>query len=119
MKRRGRPPRQEKNRKVLLQQSVFDQWNQRKNQLGFHKKTHSQFAAFLLDLPIPSTQSNMPTRNTAVDQQDLDMSPIVTRPHQSKLFACLVYIDEDTSKFAFLWEFRHLSVYYTIICFYL
>ena len=46
--KRGRPPRNEKNKTILLRQSTFNLWNQKKIDLGFQGNTNSEFAEFLL-----------------------------------------------------------------------
>ena len=48
MPRKGRPKREEKIVKVWLRQSIFRLWKEKKEQLGFSKKTNSQFAEYLL-----------------------------------------------------------------------
>ena len=46
--KRGRPPRNEKNKTILLRESTFNLWNQKKIDLGFQGNTNSEFAEFLL-----------------------------------------------------------------------
>ena len=45
---RGRPPRNEKNKTILLRETTFNLWNQKKIDLGFQGNTNSEFAEFLL-----------------------------------------------------------------------
>ena len=44
----GRPPRNERRVKLWVIQSVYHSWNERKNQLGYGSRTHSEFAEILL-----------------------------------------------------------------------
>ena len=44
----GRPPRSERRVKLWVQQSVYHSWNEKKNQLGYGSRTHSEFAEILL-----------------------------------------------------------------------
>lgn len=46
--KRGRPPRNEKNKTILLRESTFNLWNQKKMDPGFQGNTNSEFAEFLL-----------------------------------------------------------------------
>lgn len=45
----GRPARNERNKTILLRESTFNIWNQKKIDLGFQENTNSEFAKFLLD----------------------------------------------------------------------
>ena len=47
---RGRPKREESLHRIYLCKSTFQQWNERKVELGFEKDTNNQFALFLLNL---------------------------------------------------------------------
>ena len=44
----GRPPRSERRVKLWVRQSVYHSWNERKNQLVYGSRTHSEFAKILL-----------------------------------------------------------------------
>ena len=44
----GRSPRIEHRVKLWVRQSVYLSWNERKNQLGYGSRTHSEFAEILL-----------------------------------------------------------------------
>ena len=46
--KRGRPPKNEKNKTILLRESTFNLWNLKKIDLGFQGNTNSEFAEFLL-----------------------------------------------------------------------
>ena len=45
---RGRPKRAEKLKRIILRESTFDLWNQRKEILGIKGLSNSQFADILL-----------------------------------------------------------------------
>ena len=47
--KRGWPARNERNKTILLRESTFNIWNQKKIDLGFQENTNSEFAKFLLD----------------------------------------------------------------------
>ena len=47
---RGRPRRQESLHKIYVSESTFQQWNDRKAELGMEKETNNSFALFLLNL---------------------------------------------------------------------
>ena len=46
--KRHRPPTNEKEERILLGQSTFHLWNQKKIDLGFQENTNSELADFLL-----------------------------------------------------------------------
>ena len=47
---RSRPRRQESLHKIYVSESTFQQWNDRKAELGMEKERNNSFALFLLNL---------------------------------------------------------------------
>lgn len=57
--KRGRPPRNEKNKTILLRESTFNLWNQKKGDLGFQGNTNSEFAELLLHRIVECEQDSV------------------------------------------------------------
>lgn len=86
--RKGRPRRPEGIKRLKLRESTYNLWNERKEALGAHGLTNTEFAEMLLHQNFFSGQG---------DLRDHDRSGVTTTPSHGKMYSIINTIDVRNS----------------------